>query len=63
MQQIWFTAVGVYIGVLMAAATVWFMIRSQNVYTAELASWPLLAAGAIPPLLMAGTFAFLKAYG
>ena len=61
MQQIWFTALGVYIGGLMAATTIWFMIRSQNVFSADQASWPLLAAGAIPPLLMAGTFILLKA--
>ena len=60
MQQIWLTALGVYIGVLLAAAHIWALNKGMKIFSGDDAPWPVLAGGAIPPLLLAATFAILK---
>jgi len=45
----------------MAFVTVWVTVKTWNMQPGE-ASWQMLAAGAIPPLLVSATAYYLKTH-
>jgi len=55
MQQMWFTALGVYIGIIMAAATLYALNQGLKIRAEDDAPWPVIICGIVPNALVAIT--------